>query len=179
MSMRRSSVLLLTLALGGCVTLTPAGAGVSVYAPPGSNAAPARRDMPDGCRKLSALPDDRMTESEMEGQSDPFRKQRNAAGDAGGNVLLVLKRMVSPRRDFECPGSSPIRDCPAVSGATFAVSFESYTCTPDALKALGTPKSGSLYSFFHSSVVRFQVLSGSNRSILWNSFTVSAPRSFS
>ena len=81
-----------------------------------------------------------MSEMEIEGQADPFRKQRNVTGAAGGNALLALKRVVGARRDPECPGASRITDCAPSSGAWFAVTFESYTCTPDALRMLAGPK---------------------------------------
>jgi hypothetical protein len=77
-----------------------------------------------------------MTELEMQGQKDPYRTERNQAGAAGANVLLVLLKQTVARHDFECPGSSPITDCPPSSGAWFRVVFESYACTPDALQAL-------------------------------------------
>jgi hypothetical protein len=72
----------------------------------------------------------------MEGQKDPFRRERNAAGAAGANALLVLSRMTVSRHDSECPGSSPITDCPPGFGAWFRVVIESYVCTPDALRGL-------------------------------------------
>jgi len=80
-----------------------------------------------------------MTELDMEGQKDPFRVQRNEAGAAGGNVLLVLSRMEISRHDSECPASSPITDCPPSFGAWFDVVIEAYSCTPDALRTLSTP----------------------------------------
>jgi hypothetical protein len=77
-----------------------------------------------------------MPELDLEGQKDPFRRYRNQAGATGANALLVLKRQVVGRRDSECPGSSPITDCPPSFGAWFDVVIESYACTVDALSAL-------------------------------------------
>ena len=105
--MRSSAWLLLVFATCGCVTLTPEGARVAVYTAK-FEVPPARRQMPDGCLRLGVLPEDRMSEMEMEGLSDPFRKQRNAAGSAGGNVLLMLKRAAGARRDPECPGAARV-----------------------------------------------------------------------
>lgn len=76
----------------------------------------------------------------MEGQAHPFAKQQSASAAEGGNVLLVLKKMVRPRLDFECPNAVPIGDCPGSSGAWFDVVMESYTCTPDAILVLNTAK---------------------------------------
>jgi len=81
-----------------------------------------------------------MTESEIEGQAHPFARQQNASAVDGGNVLLVLKELMRGRRDPECPVSSPIRDCAGSSGAWYHVVFETYTCTPEAIRTLDTPK---------------------------------------
>jgi hypothetical protein len=40
---------------------------------------------------------------------------------------------------MECPGSSPITDCPGSFGAWFRVAIETYACTPDALRKLSKP----------------------------------------
>jgi len=127
--------LLCALLTSGCVTLTPEGARVSVYNAP-VNAPPEKRTLPGGCRLVDSKPPYSTTELEIEGQRDPFRVARNEAGAAGANVLLVVKDMIVSRHDLECPGSSPITDCPPSSGAWYRVMLESYTCTPDALQAL-------------------------------------------
>ena len=77
-----------------------------------------------------------MPEVDLEGQKDPFRAARNEAGAAGANALLVLSRMTISRHDFECPGSSPITDCPGSFGAWYRVQIESYACSADALRRL-------------------------------------------
>jgi hypothetical protein len=92
--------------------------------------------MPDGCRLLAETPPVWMTELEMEGEKHPYPAQRNQAGAVGANALLVRSRLIESRHYFECPGSSPITDCPPSSGAGFRVVFESYACTPNALHAL-------------------------------------------
>jgi hypothetical protein len=137
--MRRPSLWLFALVVSGCATLTPDGARVSVYTARLDGPA-ANHDMPDGCRKLSESPKYWMSEQEMEGQAHPFAKQQNATAASGGNAVLALKKMVRPRLDFECPNAVPIRDCPGSSGAWFDVTFESYTCTAEALRTLDTPK---------------------------------------
>ena len=80
-----------------------------------------------------------MTEAEIEGQRDPYKAERASAAAAGANALLVLSKVIMPRRDFNCPPASRITDCPSSSGAWFQVVFESYACTADALKTLSTP----------------------------------------
>jgi hypothetical protein len=124
-------------ALAGCATLTPEGARVAVYRAALDNT-PSRRGVPEGCRLVEAKPAVDMTELDLEGQRDPFRVQRNEAGAAGANALLVLSRMTISRRDFECPSSLPITDCPPGFGAWYRVMFESYACTPEALARLAT-----------------------------------------
>ena len=108
--MRRSVPFLFALLASSCVTLTPAGARVSIYNAP-LDGPPALRAMPDGCQRLNVVSKDKMTESAIEGQATPFAKQQNASAAAGGNVLLVLKQQIRPRRDPDCPASSSIRDC--------------------------------------------------------------------
>jgi hypothetical protein len=137
--MRWCLLLLVGTVCTGCVTLTPDGSRVLVYSA-ALDSPPARRNMPDGCRLVATSPGVDLTELDMQGQKDPFRVQRNEAGAAGANALLVLSRMTVSRRDFECPGSSPITDCPPSAGAWYRVVFESYACTPDALARLTTQR---------------------------------------
>jgi hypothetical protein len=131
----------LVLVLGsGCATpLTPQGARVFVVRAP--LASPPQQPMPSGCTLATATSTLSRTEFELEGQHDPFREDRNKAGAAGANVLVVRSRMVVPRRDFSCPASSPITDCPSTSGAWYDVVIEMYTCPDDVAEALGARKS--------------------------------------
>ncbi len=92
--------------------------------------------MPEGCELLSSTPPTDMTELDLEGQRDPFRAQRNQAGAAGANALLVLSRMTVSRHDGECPSTSPITDCPPSFGAWYKVVVEGYRCPSDALRRL-------------------------------------------
>ena len=121
----------------GCVALTPEGARVSVYRGP-LDGPPFQRAMPEGCRLVATKPPISMPELDLEGQRDPFRMERNEAGAAGANALLVLSRMTLGRRNMDCPGGSPITDCPGSFGAWFRVATETYACTPDALRKLST-----------------------------------------
>src|SRR5262245_16498314 len=127
--------LILVLWASACAPLTPGGARVSVYRAPLDGPA-ATRSMPEGCRLLSRTPPTSTTELDLEGQKDPFRVQRNETAAAGGNALLALTRVKVSRHDLECPGSSPITDCPPSFGAWFEIVTESYACTPDALREL-------------------------------------------
>ncbi len=130
--------LLVTGVAGACVSLTPAGAKVAVYriAQDGSRVEHA---MPEGCRLIAESAPVSITELEIEGQKDPYRIQRNEAGAAGANLLLVKSRVLVGRRNMDCPGSSPITDCPPDSGAWFRLIFASYTCAPDALRLVTVP----------------------------------------
>lgn len=131
--------MLLAVMAASCVTLTPEGQKVAVFTAP-VDAPPERHQMPDGCERLTTLPRDWMSEQEIEGQTDPFTKQRNASAVAGGNAVLVLRKLARPRRDPDCPNASPIRDCPGVSGAWYNVDFEAYRCSAEALRALTAVK---------------------------------------
>jgi hypothetical protein len=121
----------------GCVTLTTAGSNVRVFRAP-LEAPLDRRAMPADCRLVAATQPIPMTELEIEGQKNPFARERNAAGANGGNALLVLSKEVIGRRNFDCPSASPITDCPGDSGAWFRIAFETYACTPEALLQLST-----------------------------------------
>jgi hypothetical protein len=131
--------LVLAVLTSGCATLTPDGARVLVYQAP-LDGPPAKREMPAGCRLLNATPPVSLSELDLYGQHDPYRKQRNQGAAEGANALLVLTQQISTRRDFECPAALRITDCPGSSGAWFRVAFESYTCTPDALQTLAKPR---------------------------------------
>jgi hypothetical protein len=81
-----------------------------------------------------------MTELDLDGQKDPFRKTRNEAATAGANALLALRRTVMDRRSSECPPSMRITDCSGSLGAWYEVTVESYSCTPEALAAVSLPR---------------------------------------
>src|SRR5262245_4306546 len=108
--MRRTAFMLLALVVSSCATLTPEGARVSVYTAP-LDGPLARREMPNGCRRLIVLPKDWMSELDLEAPVNPFAKQQNATAAAGANVLLVLKQLGRARRDFECPNAVSILNC--------------------------------------------------------------------
>ena len=95
--------------------------------------------MPNGCRAIQTTPQRWMTELEMEGQRDPYKAERASAAAAGGNALLVLSKVIMPRRNFDCPTAVRITDCAGSSGAWLQVVFESYACTAGALKTLSAP----------------------------------------
>jgi len=134
----RSCLCLLAVLVSGCAASIPKDLGVPVFRAP-LDAPPSGRTMPSGCRLVTATSPVSITEAEIESQKDPYRVQRNQASAAGANALLVLSRVQVSRRDLNCPSSSPITDCPLSSGAWYRVVFESYACTPDALKTLATP----------------------------------------
>ena len=111
---------------------------VAVFSAP-LDGPPSGRAMPPDCRLIQSSRPTDMTELDMEGQRDPYRVQRAQAAAAGANALLVLSKVIQPRRDFDCPRGLRITDCPASSGARFQVVFESYACSVDALRTLSTP----------------------------------------
>src|SRR6516165_1320344 len=122
----------------GCATLTPEGARVPVYHARLDDP-PPQRTMPAGCDLVEAKPPVRMTELDLEGQKDPFRKTRNEAAAGGANTLLVLRRTIMGRRNADCPGSMRITECSGALGAWYEVTVASYSCTPQALAAITLP----------------------------------------
>lgn len=139
---RRIAIAVACALSAACVTLTPAGAHVSVYRAP-LDAPPQDRRMPEGCTLVGASRPTAMPELDLYGQRDPFREERNAAGREGANALLVLSRMTISRHDADCPGSSPITDCPPDFGAWYRVVVERYACSADALRDLASRANGS------------------------------------
>lgn len=119
----------------GCATFSPLAAQVSVYQQPLDESSTVGR-VPARCRLVAAKPAITMTELEMVGQNQPYRRQREEAASSGANALVVRSRQIYSRRDFNCPAASPITDCPGSSGAWFDVVFESYACAPEALQEL-------------------------------------------
>jgi hypothetical protein len=132
---RRFLLVALTALTPACASLTAAGSKVAVYQTP-LDGTGAQRSMPEGCRLLATKPPVMMPEIDLLGQKDPFRSERNEAGAAGGNALLVLSTQTVGRRSFECPASSPISDCGGDFGGWYRVQIESYACSPDALGRL-------------------------------------------
>lgn len=129
----RTPFAVFALLTAACAAAPPVD--VAVYdAPPGPGPA---RGMPDGCGLLLVHPPVALSELDMSG-SDPFRKQRVRTARAGGNVLLVRSRQITPRRDIDCPASSPITDCPPAVGAWSDVVFEDWKCSAPGLAALGS-----------------------------------------
>ena len=126
---------LLCVCVCGCATVTPEGARVVVYQAP-LDALPPQRAMPKGCRLLDTRPPITMTELDLEGQKDPFWRERSDAALAGANALLILRRITEGRRDSECTVGPKITDCPPSFGAWFRVVIESYECNIEALHAL-------------------------------------------
>jgi hypothetical protein len=120
---------------GGCATFSPLAEQVSVYHQT-LDESPAVNRVPPRCRFVAAKPKVTMTELEMVGLNQPYRRQREEAAFSGANALVVRSRLIYSRRDFDCPAACPITDCPGSSGAWFDVWFESYACTPEGLQEL-------------------------------------------
>jgi len=124
----------LACAASACTSLSPAGARVKVYEADLA-APPEARRLPQGCRFLAAtMPVDQM-ESERHTE-DPYRVQRNATGEQGGNVLLVLSSRFLTRSKTDCSPSDTSADCQNRAQNWYKVGFESYVCDGAALEKL-------------------------------------------
>ncbi len=123
--------------LAACATapLPPEAERVAVYDAP-LEASPAARKMPLDCAEVLRSEPQQWTELDRTGSKDPYRTERAATAAAGGNVLLVLDRMLYPRTDFDCPAASPITNCPPSLGAWYEVVFVSYACSAKSLSEL-------------------------------------------
>jgi hypothetical protein len=128
-----AAAILLGMCAAGCATLTPEGSRVSVYRAP-LDGQPPRAVMPDGCRIITTKPRTSMTELDLDGQRDPFRNERNEAGAAGANTLLVRMRQTIGRRDMESrqPRQSPTARPASGPGSTWSSRVISAPLTPFA-----------------------------------------------
>ena len=125
-----------TLSLAACVTgahRPPDDTGVVVYQAPSGPG--GRVEMPAGCRLLAEGPRQTLSEADL-ATPDTFREERARAARSGGNVLLLVERLVAPRQDFECAAAQPITDCPKTLGAWYEVVTRSYDCDAAARSSL-------------------------------------------
>src|SRR5438105_5651095 len=108
--MRPIASFLLLVVAAGCASLTPEGAGVRVYEADLS-APESARALPAGCRRVAPA-EEPVNQMESERQvSDPYRLQRNAAAEKGGNVLLVLSRQILARPKLDCAIGDTSSEC--------------------------------------------------------------------
>jgi hypothetical protein len=124
------------VALPGCSssrTLPPDAEGVAVYQTPWG--AEGVSGMPSGCRLLAESRPTMLSEADLAAH-DPFREARADAAQRGGNVLLLVEKLVAPRQDFDCAAAQPISDCPATLGAWYEVRVRTYDCDARAQSTL-------------------------------------------
>jgi len=125
-----------TLLSSACATtLTPGGAAVKVYEterPKGETVS----KLPEGCRMISATAPFRQQEQERVAVTDPYRAERNATAERGGNVLLVRSRTIVELKKTDCPTSDHSMDCQERNQSWYEVVLESYACDEPALVAL-------------------------------------------
>ena len=130
---------LVVLTACAAAPLSPEANRVAVYEAPLER--PAASRLPPGCEEIRRTAAQQWSELDRTGSKDPYREERAATAAAGGNVLLVLGRQISPRATFDCPASSPISDCPPAVGAWFDVVFVSYACSAQSLAELPKERS--------------------------------------
>jgi hypothetical protein len=124
----------LGVCVAACATVKTDPVSVKVYEANASAPAESRR-MPAGCNLIdTTAPFDQM-ESERYVEN-PYRRQREATAAKGGNALLVLSSRIVTRPGLECPPSDRSPNCLRDSQSWNRVSFESYTCSPEALATL-------------------------------------------
>jgi hypothetical protein len=103
---------------------------VQVYAADRSRLANPASDI-EGCRLLQ------QTEPVLEQESaraakDPYRRQREAAGSLGGNVLLVFSDVVQRRPSLDCSPRDTSPECLENSQTWYRTTFGYYACSPEA-----------------------------------------------
>jgi len=134
----RSIAAAAVLALAACASkpIPPAVARVPVYEAP-LDAPPQAQALPAGCHEVFRLPPQHWSELDREVPRDPYATQRTLTVQSGGNVLLVLSKVIVPRECVGgCPAAVPITDCPPCVGAWFDLVFVSYACPASALAKL-------------------------------------------
>lgn len=133
----------------GCATtkLTPAGANVKVYETDRKSGAP-ESTLPAGCRMLSGSAPFRQQASERVNIKDPYRADRNATADRGGNVLLVRSSRIIELKKTECPTTDRSPDCQATDQSWYDVTLESYACDAAALTELAELRAPASRAFW-------------------------------
>jgi len=116
-------------------TLAPGGAAVKVYETDRPKAEPVSK-LPEGCRMISATAPFRQQEQERVAVTDPYRAERNATAERGGNVLLVRSKTIIELKKTDCPVSDHSMDCQERNQSWYEVVLESYACDQPALVAL-------------------------------------------
>ena len=126
--MRWPTFVVFALLAGGCLTLTPEGAQVKVYQAP-LDGPPAKREMPDGCRKVATLGEDRFSESMIEAKPIPIAASGTtwAAREATSSSCSSSRRRRAPVPSVR---RVPIGDCPGLSGAWCGSSSKATTARP-------------------------------------------------
>jgi hypothetical protein len=131
---QRIVLLLLTVGVSACTSLTPDGARVKVYEADLSTP-DAARALPGGCRLLSTTASVDQMESERH-VSDPYRVQRNDTASRGGNILLVLSDRFVTRYKTDCASTDTSPDCQSRAQNWYKIAFASYACDPEAEQTL-------------------------------------------
>lgn len=127
--------------------LTPGGAEVKVYETDRRSGAP-ESTLPAGCRMLSAAAPFRQQEGERVNVKDPYRADRNATADRGGNVLLVRSSRIIDLKKTECPTTDRSPDCQSTVQSWYDVTLESYACDAVALDALARTRAPQTRAFW-------------------------------
>ena len=91
--------------------------------------------MPAGCRMVAESPPQSWSETDLV-SPDTFRAARARAAGLGANTLLLVEKLVLPRRDFDCAAAQPIGDCPRPRGAWYEVAVRAYACDESARQSL-------------------------------------------
>jgi hypothetical protein len=127
--------------------LTQGGAAVKVYETDRPHGQP-EASLPAGCRMLSATAPFRQQASERVNVKDPYRAERNATADRGGNILLVRSSRIVDLKRTECPTVDRSTDCQATDQSWFDVTLESYACDAPALAVLSESTAAQPQAFW-------------------------------
>src|SRR3954470_18451454 len=129
------AALLSAFSLACATALTPGGAAVKVYETDRAAGEPESR-LPQGCRMLSGTAPFRQQEQERVNVKDPYRAERNATAERGGNVLLVHSNTLVELKKTDCPTTDRSPDCQERNQSWYEVTLEAYACGETALAAL-------------------------------------------
>jgi hypothetical protein len=126
--------LLAMIAVGVAGAQSKDASRVQVYAADKSRL-PDPSSSVEGCRLLEK------TEPVLEQESaraakDPYRRQREAAGALGGNVLIVFSDLVQRRPSLDCSPRDTSPECLETSQTWYRTAFGYYACSPEAAARL-------------------------------------------
>ena len=145
-------VTLVAVLAPGCSTaLTKAGADVHAFGL-NEDTKSALGAIPSACRLIESSGPVDQQESER-AVYEPYNRQRDEVAAKGGNVLVIRSKTIIRQPSDDCAPRDQSYQCREASQTWYRVSFDAYSCAPDALRDLeqqaasAPPPAGPLFTW--------------------------------